>query len=309
MDEKIKELLTELLVSKIEQRLVERLSKHYDLLSFSECVAHALSDDAVVIDEQALDELGSGTLARYISKSQDQLRRQKFGSGSLKSQVRKRTNRVQGIKRANRGLEREPEPPVDETLDSDASIEDFIHDFIKSKSKKFAGDSKKQRIRRAIGAFYHRKNEGLGDVAAHVATHALAQGLGVQPSVLHALAARAAKKPKSAKAPTKVKLNKPKHVAPPTTHHEPGHDDGSVHMHQIFHGEPGEHERNHLQQALSHHNTGMAAKSAADHSKATVHFRARDKHFRNYVNNAPHEHLQKLDQELVKRHFSYENGQ
>ena len=73
MDEKIVELLTEMLVSRIEQKIAEKLSRYYDLLDFSECVQHALRDhdEAVVIDEQTLGEMGSGTLHSYISKALD----------------------------------------------------------------------------------------------------------------------------------------------------------------------------------------------------------------------------------------------
>jgi len=47
---------------------------------------------------------------------------------------------------------------VDEHLDKGASASDYIHDFVHSKNKKFDGDSKKQRIKRALGAYY-KKNE------------------------------------------------------------------------------------------------------------------------------------------------------
>src|SRR5262249_46491074 len=40
-------------------------------------------------------------LNRYVDKASSQVRKQKFGSGNIKSQVKKRTNRVTGIKRAN----------------------------------------------------------------------------------------------------------------------------------------------------------------------------------------------------------------
>jgi len=276
------------------------ISKHYELLDFNEAVNHATR--GISIEEDQLTEVRSGLLHSYISKSQDQVRRGKFGSGNLRLQVRKRTNRVVGVKRANARLDKEPALEQNETLDSDVSIRDFIHDFIKSKNKKFSGDSRKRRIRRAIGAFSHQKTEDLGDVAAHLATHVVAQGFGVHPALLHALAR--SKEPKSAKTPTRVKLNKPVHMKPATHHDEPHHDDGSVHMHMVYHGEPGEHERNHLQQALNHHNTGMAAKSAGDHSKAEIHFRARDKQFKNYVSNAPRENLKKLNQDKVKGVFN-----
>lgn len=53
----------------------------------------------------------------------------------------------------------EDEDNLEETLPSDASASDYIRDFIKSKSKTFSGDTKKQRIRRALGAYYGAKKE------------------------------------------------------------------------------------------------------------------------------------------------------
>ena len=47
---------------------------------------------------------------------------------------------------------------VKESLSPDAKASDYIHDFVHSKNKKFSGDSKKQRIKRALGAYY-AKNE------------------------------------------------------------------------------------------------------------------------------------------------------
>ena len=44
---------------------------------------------------------------------------------------------------------------IDVGADAGATISDFVH----SKSKTFKGDSKKQRIKRALGAYYAAKNE------------------------------------------------------------------------------------------------------------------------------------------------------
>lgn len=46
---------------------------------------------------------------------------------------------------------------VGKKLPAGASAEDYIEDFVHSSDKRFAGDSKKQRIRRALGAFYGKK--------------------------------------------------------------------------------------------------------------------------------------------------------
>lgn len=46
-----------------------------------------------------------------------------------------------------------------EALPADATASDYIRDFVKSKYKGFSGDTKKQRIRRALGAYYGQKRE------------------------------------------------------------------------------------------------------------------------------------------------------
>lgn len=51
------------------------------------------------------------------------------------------------------------EETVYEELGKTAKASDYIDDFVHSKNKMFSGDSKKQRIKRALGAFYAKKNE------------------------------------------------------------------------------------------------------------------------------------------------------
>lgn len=48
---------------------------------------------------------------------------------------------------------------LNETLTSSSTASDYIHDFVHSKDKTFAGDSKKERIRRALGAYYAKKSQ------------------------------------------------------------------------------------------------------------------------------------------------------
>lgn len=52
-----------------------------------------------------------------------------------------------------------------EHLASDASASDYIHDFVHSKNSKFAGESKKERIKRALGAYYgkHESEDEISD--------------------------------------------------------------------------------------------------------------------------------------------------
>ena len=48
---------------------------------------------------------------------------------------------------------------LDEVLTKDTTAGETIHDFVHSKNKMFSGDSKAQRIKRALGAYYKKQNE------------------------------------------------------------------------------------------------------------------------------------------------------
>ena len=52
---------------------------------------------------------------------------------------------------------------LDEVLSSDAKAGDWIHDFVHSSNPKFEGKSKKERIRMALGAYYHSKRHKDGE--------------------------------------------------------------------------------------------------------------------------------------------------
>lgn len=58
-----------------------------------------------------------------------------------------------------KGFALESEEIIVETLPANASVKTYIDDFIASRNKKFSGDSKRQRIRRAIGAWYNHKGK------------------------------------------------------------------------------------------------------------------------------------------------------
>jgi hypothetical protein len=51
------------------------------------------------------------------------------------------------------------EETVNEVLSKNASSSEFVDDFVHSKNKMFKGDSKAQRIKRALGAYYGQHNE------------------------------------------------------------------------------------------------------------------------------------------------------
>jgi hypothetical protein len=58
-----------------------------------------------------------------------------------------------------------------------------------------------------------------------------------------------------------------------------------------------------LDQAVIHHNVGMAARSKGQPGTANIHFKARNRKFKSYVDNAPNDHLNNLDQQAVKKHY------
>jgi hypothetical protein len=53
------------------------------------------------------------------------------------------------------------DPELSETLSKSASASDYVDDFVHSKNKMFKGDSKAQRVKRALGAYYSKKNEAV----------------------------------------------------------------------------------------------------------------------------------------------------
>ena len=71
--------------------------------------------------------------------------------------ITKHFGRLEGIIGAKKRMD---EGELNETLPPHASAPTIIHDFVHSKNKVFKGDLKKERIRRALGAYYHRKREG-----------------------------------------------------------------------------------------------------------------------------------------------------
>ena len=52
---------------------------------------------------------------------------------------------------------------INEVLSKDATAGDWIHDFIHSDNPKFKGKSRKERQKMALGAYYAKQNESLGD--------------------------------------------------------------------------------------------------------------------------------------------------
>lgn len=220
-----------------------------------------------------LDELGPDVLDRYKDRANSQLRRCTSASKFTKPavQAKKRANRLQGVKRAS------------------------------SRLNTFNNDEHSNTTNEGLGS-------AIGNALKGVATHAVASGLGVShgsvSSFLHHLSAKqkyvapkvSAQKPPHAPKPQKPQQHQPQ-ASHSTTKWEP------VELHHVYSGKETEHEHS-LQQALNHHNIATFNKSKGDNSKAEIHFRARDKHFKTYVTTAPRENLKKLNQDKVKSIFT-----
>ena len=172
MNKELVEMFKALLIHKAEQKLVERLSKHYGgLVHMSEAVR-----GAVMIEEEQLSELGAGTLHRYISKASSQLRKGSYANKSdpVKIAARKRLNRRLGVARARKGLDREKDK------ESKAKVDEGIF-------------------------------SALGHLTAHLATRTIAGGLGVHHSTVHNFISNLKHKTSRFKAqkPDKMKSEKP----------------------------------------------------------------------------------------------------
>lgn len=125
------------------------------------------------MEEVDLDEISKEKAMNYIDKSAAEFgdRRADLARGKYSNEnFRKVDNRYRGILQASGKLAgkrisgvkvpaNEDVEDIQETLPASASASDYIHDFVHSKNKVFKGDTKKKRIKRALGAFYHKKKE------------------------------------------------------------------------------------------------------------------------------------------------------
>lgn len=141
----------------------------------------------VASEEVEINELSKKTLASYIKKAsgveigtapnihdirddrKEAVRQHGQKSTEYKKAFLKTVKRNAGIRKAvdklagnktpspYEALRREDVQYAVETLGADATAKDYIHDFVHSKNAKFKGDSRKERIKRALGAFYHKE--------------------------------------------------------------------------------------------------------------------------------------------------------
>lgn len=112
-----------------------------------------------------LDELSKSTLGSYVKKaSVDRVRQtDKMHAGTDGQNAFDRDDRrSKGIPKAIDRLtkeEAELDEQINEVLSKDASAGDWIHDFVHSDNPKFAGKSKAERKKMALGAYYGKQNE------------------------------------------------------------------------------------------------------------------------------------------------------
>jgi hypothetical protein len=119
-----------------------------------------------IASEETLDELTKKKLGDYKDKAIADKEDADYEAASADSvkQARKPLvrswKRSRGIAAADKKLEKE-EADLSEVITKKTSTGKVIDDFVHSDNKKFSGDSKKQRIKRALGAWYgmHRGEE------------------------------------------------------------------------------------------------------------------------------------------------------
>lgn len=120
---------------------------------------------------EQIDELSAGTLKSYVKGAKDDVAAHKDQKSSAMDQGDHKTasdsaaaiaKRQAGMKTAKAKLnkeetEEELQALVNEVLSKDQPAGKWISDFVKSDDPKFSGDTKKQRIKRALGAYYSAK--------------------------------------------------------------------------------------------------------------------------------------------------------
>jgi len=124
-------------------------------------------------NEETLDEISNKTKKQYLNKIGN-VERQSQKAGSFywsshhhpKEVAAAKTKHEKHVATARKFFKsgkfetiKKEETQLDETITKDTPCKDVIHDFVHSKNKKFSDDSKKQRIKRALGACYSKKNE------------------------------------------------------------------------------------------------------------------------------------------------------
>lgn len=104
---------------------------------------------------EQIDELSKKTLGSYIKKAGG-TSLNSAAAHALDNNKKKAIQRAKGVEKAADKLTKE-ETQIDEVLTKKEPASAWIRDFIKSKDPKFAGKSKKERQRMALGAYYAKQ--------------------------------------------------------------------------------------------------------------------------------------------------------
>lgn len=110
-----------------------------------------------------IKEISQGLIKRYVSAAKvDASGKIMQGEYDRYAKVNDPDFNERGRQMAKKGYKRNysammAAQKIKESLGSKATAEDYIDDFVHSSNSKFDGDSKKQRIRRALAAFYNKK--------------------------------------------------------------------------------------------------------------------------------------------------------
>ena len=108
-------------------------------------------------NEEVLDEATPAKNADIADKAY-----LKHKPGTVKGQLTQIGRFLRGkpeIKEENDLTEEQLDEMINEVLSKDATAGDWIHDFVHSDNPKFAGKSKAERKKMALGAYYGKKNE------------------------------------------------------------------------------------------------------------------------------------------------------
>lgn len=130
-------------------------------------LAHRNIGTAMREDIEELDEISNRAKSAYLGSavsdlaSQAQYHGRAVGSKDKKHDYeatgRAIRNRQIGIYRATKSMRKEDIEELDEVLTAKDSASEWISDFVKSDNPKFAGKSKKERIKQALAAYYAKK--------------------------------------------------------------------------------------------------------------------------------------------------------
>jgi hypothetical protein len=124
-------------------------------------------------EAEQIDELKKSTLASYANKAADDATKHSYIAGKTGDvdKAAKASKRIRGIMTATKKMSEEvdiddlTEEQLEEVLKKSDPAGKWISDFVHSKDPKFAGKSKKERMKQALGAYYAKqRNEEVEQV-------------------------------------------------------------------------------------------------------------------------------------------------